>query len=79
MVKYLHMNTLISKYDCDVFMSINLDNLLQCENKNSYEKTINEKLENAISFFKPINYIILDNFDNELDQIKKNKLLERFL
>ena len=71
MVKYLHMNTLISKYDCDVFMSINLDNILQCENKNSHEKTINEKIENALYFFKPVDYIILDNFNDEIERIKR--------
>ena len=47
-------NCLLSRYDCDVFMSVDLDNTLQCvgENPSSFSKTT--ELEEAINFYKPI-------------------------
>ena len=45
--------TLLDKYDCDVFMSVDLDNTLQCEHKNPSHETNQTDLENAISFYNP--------------------------
>ena len=69
-VKYLHMNTLITKYDTDVFLSIDVDNSLQCLYQNSTIKTNERQLKNAIDFFKPVDYFILDNFEDEFLNIK---------
>jgi hypothetical protein len=71
-VKYLHMNTIISKYDTDVFLSIDLDNSLQCEYQNSIQKTQLEKVENIINFFNPVDYFILKNYDEEFIKIINN-------
>jgi hypothetical protein len=70
-LKYLHMNTLISKYDTDVFLGIDLDNSLQCLFKNSTIKTNDNQIKSAIEFFKPIEYYILDNFEDEFLNIQK--------
>jgi len=72
MVKFLHMNTLISKYDTDVFLGIDLCNKFQCEYKNSESETSNEELDKVIHFFKPINFFLLNGFDNEFNEIKNN-------
>ncbi len=74
MVKYLHMNSLISKYDCDVFMSINKQNNFQTENKNSQKKTSDDNISNAINFFNPINYFILEDFIKEMNNLKNINL-----
>jgi len=69
LVKYIHMNNLISKYDADVFLSIDVDNTLQCENKNSTTKTTDTQIENAISFFNPTDWFVCDNFDYEFNNL----------
>jgi len=76
MVKYLHMNTLISKYESDVFLSIDLDNTLQCESKNSKNKTTLEQVENIVDFFKPKHYFVLENFDNEFHKLQSNTKID---
>jgi hypothetical protein len=63
MVKYLHMNSLILKYDTDTFLGIDLNNKYQCEFKNSTESTPLEKVERAKDFFKPIDTFVLNEFD----------------
>jgi hypothetical protein len=72
MLKYLHMNTLISKYNADVFLSIDIDNSLQCENKNSKMKSTLDDVKNVIDFFHPVDVFVLDNFDEEFCKLKKN-------
>lgn len=73
MVKYLHMNALISKYNADVFLGIDICNKYQCEYKNSEKQTDTQAVKNAISFFNPIDTFILDDFTDELKKIKKSK------
>lgn len=70
MVKFSHMNTILSQYDCDVFLSIDLQNLLQCEYKNTTNETHSDIVKHAISFFNPIDYFTLYNFDDEFNNIK---------
>jgi hypothetical protein len=69
LVKYLYLNTIISKYDTDVFLSIDMDNKCQTEFKNSTTKTNLEKVNEVISFFKPVKYFISDNFKNEFNRL----------
>ena len=76
MVKYLHMNSLISKYNSDVFLSIDLDNTLQCENKNSKNKTSLQKVKNIVDYFNPIDYFVLENFDNEFHKLQSNTKID---
>jgi hypothetical protein len=58
------MNNIISKYDTDVFISINPDNKLQ----NHYENSINESLQTQIDdillFFNPVDYFIMNKYEN---------------
>lgn len=76
MVKYLHMNSLILKYDADVFIGINLNNQYQCEYKNSTAKTNVSDVIKIKNFFKPIDTFIL-NDDSDLYQGKPNPLVFR--
>ena len=69
LVKYLHFNTIISKYDTDVFLSIDMNNKYQTEFKNSTNDTNLAKANEIISFFKPVKYFISENFKNESDRL----------
>ena len=68
LVKYLHMHSLINKYDTDVFLSIDLNNTMQNENQNFKLETPIEKSKAVIDFFKPVDYFVLDNFNNYFDK-----------
>jgi len=75
MCKKLHMNSIISKYDTDVFLGIDLNNQCQTEKKNSYNNS-NIKIVNSINeFYKPINIFVLDinDFKDEFNSIKSNE------
>lgn len=72
MLKYLHMNSLISKYNTDVFLGIDIDNKYQCVYENNTDKTKLEDVRRAIDFFKPIDTFILDNLifsENRIEQL----------
>ena len=71
MVKYLHLNSLISQYDTDVFLSIDLDNSLQCLHKNNKSKSNMDDAKKAIEFFKPKGHFILENFNDEFKKLKQ--------
>lgn len=63
-------NCLIDQYDCDVFMSIDLDNTLQHENQNFSSDTILNEIEDAIEFYKPKKVFTGNGYtDNLLDKI----------
>lgn len=70
MCKYLHMKYLISKYDSDVYLGINICNTHQIVYKNSKDKTNTDKVKRAIDFFNPVDTFILDNFEDEFNKIK---------
>jgi hypothetical protein len=70
MVKYLHMNALIQKYDTDVFLGIDLCNHLQNYHKNSKSKTSISSLDSAVDFFKPIDTFVLDDFTDEMNRLQ---------
>ena len=76
MVKYLHMNALISKYNADVFLGIDICNKYQCEYKNSNVQTDSQIVNNATDFFKPIDTFILDDFTDEFNKLKPPKKLD---
>lgn len=69
MTKYLHMNSLISKYDTDIFLSINLDNSKQVQHMNNKEKTIKAEALSVVNFFNPIDYYIMEDFSDEFNNI----------
>ena len=78
MVKYLHMNSLISKYDTDLFLGIDINNSMQTEYKNPTQKTNSNYVNKALKFFKPIDYFILDNYDFSKIQNKSKIDLKQF-
>ena len=69
MVKYLHMNSLISKYDADVFLGIDIVNKHQCEYENPTDNTDMQYVNTAIQFFKPVDTFILDDFTDEIQRL----------
>lgn len=72
MVKYQITNNILSQYDTNIFIGIDCDNTLQCMNKNNKIPTTFEETQECIQYFKPINSFILNNFDNEFEELKKN-------
>ena len=75
MVKYLHMNSLILKYNADIFLGIDLSNTFQTEsNKNSINKTNMENINDAIQYFNPVDTFILDDFTEEFNNITTNSI-----
>jgi hypothetical protein len=74
MVKYLHMNSIIKKYDVDVFLSMDLNNSKQCLYENNIEYTNLEKIKKIISFFKPIDYYICNDYSKEFQKIQKKNI-----
>jgi hypothetical protein len=73
MVKFLHMNSIIKKYDTDVFLGIDLNNSKQCEYKNNTSDTSLEKANQVISFFKPKSYFICDDYSSEFKKMLDGK------
>jgi hypothetical protein len=73
MLKYLHLNSLILKYNANVFLGVNLNNDTQNNNKNLTIPTTLQEINNVIDFFKPIDTFILNNFNRQ--EIKHNGLM----
>ena len=73
MVKYLHMNSLILKYNTDVFLGIDICNKYQTEHKNSTIRTNMQTVKDAIQFFKPVETFILEDFTDEFNKIQKDE------
>lgn len=69
MLKYFHLNTLILKYDADVFLGIDLNNQYQCEYKNLTTPTTLNEANKAINFFTPIDTFILNDFHLKDDNV----------
>ena len=63
MLKYLHMNSLILKYDADVFLGIDPNNKYQLFGRNSREQTGLDQIKEAVDFFKPKDTFVLDKYD----------------
>jgi len=77
MAKWLHMNSLISKYDTDIFLSIDLDNSKQVEHMNKKQKSTKEEALSVVEFFNPIDYFIMEDFSDEFNNIiNKNKKIK---
>ena len=65
------IKNMINRYDCDVFMSIDKNNLHQHEDLNSKQETHDLKISDAIDFIKPKDFYITDNttFENDYNKI----------
>ena len=70
MCKWMIKN-MINRYDCDVFMSIDKNNLHQHEDLNSKQETHDSMVSDAIDFIKPKDFYITDDstFENEYTKI----------
>jgi len=67
--RHLIKNILIDKYDTDIFMAIDANNMLQCEHKNSKNTTNQTDISDAITFFNPINHFISYDYTDEFNNI----------
>jgi hypothetical protein len=63
MLKDLHMNTIISQYDSDVFLGIDSTNCWQTANENSNSDTSEKLIAEAQGFFKPVDLFISKGLD----------------
>ena len=66
-------NTIIDKYDTDVFLSINKFNGLQNENLNSKIDNNNNDINEAIQFFNPKDIFINNGYDDIFENLEVNK------
>jgi hypothetical protein len=57
--KYSIKNSIINHYDTDVFLSIDTNNILQETRSNKTTQTSSDEINNAINFYKPLDYFIL--------------------
>ena len=67
--RHLIKNILIDKYDTDVFMSIDGNNLLQTETMNSKSATSIEDIRDAIAFFNPVDSFVSYDYTEEYNKI----------
>jgi hypothetical protein len=70
MCKWMIKN-ILDHYDCDVFMSIDKNNLHQHEDLNSKQETRDSMVSDAIDFIKPKDFYVTDNssFENDYNNI----------
>jgi hypothetical protein len=73
MLKFLHMNSIIQKYDTDVFLGIGLDNSKQCLYKNNTSNTNLEKVNEIVSFFNPKKYFVCNDYTPEFKKMLYEK------
>jgi hypothetical protein len=74
-------NTIIDRYDTDVFLSINKVNKLQYENLNNTNDSSEADIQNAVDLYKPKDIFICDNYETVYtnltvnDNYKENRLI----
>ena len=70
MCKWMIKN-ILDRYDCDVFMSIDKNNIHQHEDLNSKQETHDLKISDAIDFIKPKDFYVTDytSFENDYNNI----------
>lgn len=78
MVKYLHMNTLIQKYNPDIFLGIDLNNEYQHEMENHTGETEMEHVMKVKDYFKPLDTFILNDFDVLKNEPQKHVILRQY-
>lgn len=69
-------NTIIDKYDTDVFLSINKSNNLQNENLNSKIDSNNDDINEAIQYFNPKCVFVSNGYDDIFENLEVNKTLK---
>jgi len=68
-------NTIIDKYDTDVFLSINKLNNLQNQGLNSKIDSSNDDINKAIQFFNPKSVFVSYGYDDIFENLEVNKTL----
>jgi len=66
-------NTIVNRYDTDIFLSIDKNNMLQDANKNIAEATIDSEIQMAIDLYRPCKYYICNTY-SEIFKIDSSKL-----
>lgn len=69
--KHVIKNTLIKKYDTDVFLSIDKSNKNQNDDLNSINDTQHDTINEVIKYYNPISTYICETYDNLFDNEKK--------
>lgn len=74
--------SILDHYDCDIFMSVDLKNNIQNENKNLPNDTSLNELNDAINFYNPKKVYYATNYDftdeyTKLKNIKTAKIYEK--
>ena len=69
--KHIVKNTLIDKYDTDVFLSIDTNNSLRQDVSSNPDKYVDSNtIEDVVSFFSPKKVYICDDYSNEFNRQK---------
>ena len=68
-------NTLLDKYDADVFLSIDKTNHLQSDNLNKVNDSDESDINDAIYFYKPKDVFLCHEYDSKFNNIKTNKTI----
>jgi hypothetical protein len=66
-------NTIIDRYDTDVFLSINKVNKLQYENLNNANDSSESDIQDAVDFYKPKDVAICNDYENVYSELTVNK------
>lgn len=66
-------NTIVHRYDTDIFLSIDKNNMLQDANNNITEPTVDSEIQMAIDLYKPCKYYICNTY-SEIFKIHSSKL-----
>ena len=69
MLRVWMKNTLINRYDTDVFLAIDKTNNKQCVYKNDANDTDDLFIEETIKFYDPINYFVNTNYDEIYEKL----------
>jgi hypothetical protein len=68
-------NTVIDKYDTDVFLSIDTCNTLQNDDLNYTNNSSDNDIQDAINFYNPKDVFINNNYDVIFEKLEVNKTI----
>jgi hypothetical protein len=70
--KYFIKHYIIDSHDTDVFMSVDLSNALCDDKRYIAENSSTTEVQDAVAFFKPIQYAVVDSYDSVFEEHKTN-------
>lgn len=65
LTKWFHKSQFVDNENCDIFLSINPNNSAQTLNLNSTKSSTCDEIEDLIQFYKPKNYFVGSELDDE--------------